>query len=234
MASYPRPSRSATPGRNVSISTSADSARARTRSTPSTLRRSATTLRFPRPRKGNAGCRRSRLPSGGSTHTTSAPKSASVWLTCAPTRSGERSTTRYPSSGVLTVPGRATDSPCSATHPERSEASASLQVCSQIAGSPQEETTTVHHDRLTGHELRGVAHEVEHRADEVLRVDEVGDRLHRLRPRRERAEIGVAGDLRVRLVATPPGAMAFTRMASRPSSNATFFVRPISAVFDVP
>ena len=40
-------------------------------------------LFVPRYQNGNAGCVRSALPPGGSTCTTSAPKSAKSWLTCA-------------------------------------------------------------------------------------------------------------------------------------------------------
>ena len=73
---YPRPSRSATPGRKVSMSTSAshDNPYATSRSLAS--RRSSSMLFLPRAQNGHAGWVRSGLPPGGSTCTTSAPKSA--------------------------------------------------------------------------------------------------------------------------------------------------------------
>ena len=58
-------------------------------------------LRLPRPQNGNAGWSRSGLPPGGSTCTTSAPKSARKPLTCALVNVFDRSTTRRPANGPL-------------------------------------------------------------------------------------------------------------------------------------
>ena len=63
--------------------------------------RSSTTDRFPRAIKGNDGRVRSGLPPGGSTWTTSAPKSASVWVAWAPAGLFERSSTRRPPRGPV-------------------------------------------------------------------------------------------------------------------------------------
>ena len=46
-----------------------------------------------------------RVPPGGSIHKTSAPKSANTWLTCAPTRVGDRSITVSPSRAAAEATG---------------------------------------------------------------------------------------------------------------------------------
>ena len=62
-------------------------------------------LRWPRVQNGHAGWVRSTLPPGGSTCTTSAPKSASSWPTCAPVSVFEKSTARRPSSAPPSMGG---------------------------------------------------------------------------------------------------------------------------------
>src|SRR5687767_4708732 len=114
-SAYPMPSRSATPGRKLSTITSASRNRFVSRSRPSDCLRSRTTLRLFRLSARNGAlsspfiCNRrppiarERSPSGGSTLMTSAPRSASNIVQNGPAMTCDRSTTRTPSSGVVTV-----------------------------------------------------------------------------------------------------------------------------------
>src|ERR1700722_12629614 len=88
-----------TPGRNVSITTSARLAIVRATARSASACRSRTMLCLPRARNGEPGCSRRRLAPGGSTCTTSAPKSARVWLAWAPAALVEKSRTRKPARG---------------------------------------------------------------------------------------------------------------------------------------
>jgi len=75
---WPTPSRSATPGRQFSISTSPSRASPSTIWRPSGVFRLSAIERFPRFQPKNPGSSRNESPSSDSTLTTEAPRSASI------------------------------------------------------------------------------------------------------------------------------------------------------------
>ena len=105
-SSGPMPKRSATPGRNPSISPSAPSTSFSTVATPSGCLRSTPTLRRPRLSTSKWGVSgiSSRTRSARSTRTTSAPRSASIMAANGPGPIPAISTTRMPLSGPMLPP----------------------------------------------------------------------------------------------------------------------------------
>ena len=102
------PSRSATPGRKFSTTTSARAAIRRATATPAGCWRSTTIARLlrlnctqtgPSPPRNGGPIRRALSPRGASTFTTSAPRSPSTWVQSGPETTVVKSNTRMPASG---------------------------------------------------------------------------------------------------------------------------------------
>src|SRR5215470_5740601 len=112
---YPRPSRSITPGLNCSTSTSARATSGARRSRSPLALRSSIRLVLPRLSAAKATlcpstcgeCVRIISPPGGSILITSAPASASINVASGPGSSEVKSSTTMPASGCMIPPGQA-------------------------------------------------------------------------------------------------------------------------------